>query len=50
MLPQVNEISYSETDVNEGLLNLLNKGKIPRGSNIDIMFQGKDSMISKPAK
>lgn len=34
------------------MLNLINKGKIPRGVNLNIMFTGKDNtlLLSKPAK
>ena len=48
----VNEVSYSETDIKEGLLSMLNKGKIPRGTNIKEIFMGREQnlMVSRAAK
>jgi len=36
----------------EGMLSLLNKGKIPKGVNLNKMFTGKDNtlLLSKPVK
>ncbi len=44
-LPYLDKCTLAETDMKEGLLSMLNKGKIPKGVDLSEAFMGKGQPI-----